>query len=63
MEETIYTWILTKTAGTFLGWSKAIEEPLCGDPDNMQWIKWNKPLPPDIDSVPYKYENGELKAV
>ncbi len=55
MEETIYTFILTKTDGTYLGWSKAKEEKEAGD--GMQWIEWNKPLPDDIDSegVVYKY--------
>jgi hypothetical protein len=62
-EEIIYTFILTKTDGTYLGWSKAKEIPPCGDTDNMSWVEWNKPLPDDIDTVQYKYENGELKAV
>ena len=61
MEEIIYTYILTKTDGTYLGWSKAPSVTKAGD--GMQWQEWNKPLPEDIDSVQYKYENGELKAV
>jgi len=61
MEEIIYTYILIKTDGTYLGWSKAKTEKTAGD--GMQWIEWNKPLPEDIDTVQYKYENGELKAV
>ena len=65
MEEIIYTWILTKPDGTYLGWSKAVDEPPCGDPENMQWIEWNKPLPKDIDSASYiyDYDTKELKAV
>lgn len=61
MKEIIYTYILIKTDGTYLGWSKAptVKEAA----DGMQWIEWNKPLPGDIDSVQYKYENGELKEV
>lgn len=80
MEEIIYTYILIKTDGTYLGWSKAKTEKPAGD--GMQWIDWKtealddegniikdsennpimvgKPLPEDIDSVQYKYENGEL---
>ena len=61
MEEIIYTYILIKTDGTYLGWSKAETEKPAGD--GMQWIEWGKELPEDIDTVPYKYENGELKAV
>ena len=63
MEETIYTYFLIKTDGTYRGWSKAINKPPCGDPDNYEWISWNKPLPEDIDTVQYKYENGELIAI
>jgi len=59
-EEIIYTYILTQIDGTYLGWSKAPTEPPNGDTVNMQWIEWNKPLPEDIDTVGYKYENGEL---
>ena len=60
-EEIIYKHILIKDDGTYLGWSKAKTEKPAGD--GMQWIERNKPLPEDIDTVPYKYENGELKAV
>ncbi len=60
MEETIYTFILTKTDGTYLGWSKAETEKSAGD--GMEWIEWNKPLPDDIDAdgVVYMYKDGEL---
>ena len=60
MEETIYTFILTKTDGTYLGWSEAKKEKPAGE--GMQWIEWNKPLPPDIDAegVVYKYKDGKL---
>lgn len=51
MEETIYTFILTKTDGTYLGWSKAKEVKKAGD--GMKWIEWNKPLPDDIDEKEY----------
>lgn len=61
MEETIYTYILIKTDGTYLGWSKAEKEKPAGK--DMEWIKWNKELPEDIDIVEYKYKNGELKRV
>ena len=53
-EEIIYTFILTKTGGTYLGWSKAKEEKPAGD--GMQWHEWNKPLPEDIDEREYTLE-------
>ena len=28
--------------------------------DGYYFVEWNKPLPEDIDSVQYKYENGAL---
>ena len=58
MEEIIYTHILTKTDGTYLGWSKALVEKPAGD--GMQWIEWNKPLPEDIDTESYTYVEGNL---
>ena len=57
-EEIIYTYILIKTDGTYLGWSKAPEVKKAGD--GMEWIEWNKPLPEDIDSKEYKLVKGEL---
>ncbi len=58
MEERIYTHILTKTDGTYLGWSKAESEKPAGD--GMQWETWNKPLPEDIDTGNYTYIDGDL---
>ena len=58
MEEIIYTYILIKTDGTYLGWSKAKTEKQAGD--GMQWIEWNKPLPEDIDTSTYKLVGGAL---
>ena len=67
MKEIIYSFILCKIDGTYLGWSKAEEMPPCGDPKNMQWHKWGKGLPADIEEARdengnslYKYVNGEL---
>jgi hypothetical protein len=71
VNEIIYTWILIKKSdNTYLNSHRQIEKPKYGnnghetdsDPD-VEWIEWNKPLPDDIDTVPYKYEDGELKAV
>lgn len=56
-----YTYILIKTDGTYLGWSKAEKEIKAGA--GMEWIKWNKELPEDIDTAKYKYTNGKLKVV
>ena len=60
MEETIYTYLLIKKDGTYLGWSRALDTPPCGDPDNLEWVEWNKPLPEDIDQRSYTFNNGEL---
>lgn len=63
-EETIYTFILTKTDGAYLGWSKAKEEKPAGD--GMQWIEWNKPLSDEVlQAEPGKvvYKDGELEVV
>ena len=60
-DETIYTYILIKTDGTYLGWSKAKDEKPAGA--GMKWIEWGKELPEDIDTADYKYKNGELKKV
>ena len=69
--EIIYTYILIKTDGTYLGWSKAngakiSEESSETAPsgikagDGMQWIEWNKPLPEDIDTSTYNLVGGTL---
>ena len=59
---TLYTFILIKEEdNNYLGWSKAPTVKKAGD--GMRWVEWNKPLPEDIDTIPYKYGNGELKAV
>ena len=57
-DEIIYTYILIKKDGTYLGWSKAKTEKPAGD--GMKWVEWDKPLPEDIDTTQYKYKNGEL---
>ena len=58
MKETLYTYILIKTDGTYLGWSKAPSVEPAGA--GMQWIEWNKPLPEDIDSSTYNLVGGTL---
>jgi len=59
-----YVWILiVKSNGIVCNYSRALDRPKCHDEIKFEWIKWGKPLPDDIDSVVYKYENGELKAV
>lgn len=57
-DKIIYTYILIKTDGTYLGWSKAKTEKTAGD--GMKWVEWNKSLPEDIDSMQYKYKNKTL---
>ena len=61
MEKTIYTFILCKEDGSYLGWSKAKDEIESGE--DMQWVKWDKTLPDDIDSIEYKYIKGKLKRI
>lgn len=58
-EETIYTYILTKTDGTYIGWSRAEEEKPAGH--GLKWHKWGKPLPVDIGYTKYKLSSGKLK--
>ena len=61
MEEIIYNWILIeKETGTYIGWSKAINEPNCSGPNYMDWVEWGKELPDDIDGGGYKLIDGEL---
>jgi hypothetical protein len=60
-EEIVYTYILIKTDGTYLGWSKAEKEETAGD--GMEWIEWGKELPIDIDIKPFKYEDGAIKEI
>ncbi|MHA1470475.1 MAG: ASKHA domain-containing protein, partial [Candidatus Asgardarchaeia archaeon] len=49
-EAVIYTYILIKKLDNkYLGWSKAKTEKPAGD--GMEWIKWDKELPEDIDTV------------
>ncbi len=62
MEEKIYNWLLVKKDGTWNGSynAEAKLKPFCGDSKNYEWIKWNKPLPDDINSVSYKYVDGNL---
>lgn len=61
MEEIIYKWILiNKMSGKFYDKHNSEAIPRNGEPNKIEWIEWNKPLPKDIDRVQYKYENGEL---
>ena len=56
-----YTWILIKKEdGKYLGWSKAKDKPLCGEPDKLEWVEWRKELPENIDTGNYKYNKGKL---
>ena len=57
--EIIYTLILIKEDGTYLGWSKAKVEKPAGE--GMEWVEWNKTLPEDIDMKSYTLKDGELK--
>lgn len=74
MEE--YKWILiNKQTGEFYCPHNSETIPRNGQPDKIEWIDWNKPLPEDIDTKLYTVseleewytdnydENGELKAV
>ena len=66
MEDKIYKSILIlESDNSYLGFNPS-HNPDPNEPDigaGMKEIEWNKPLPEDIDSVQYKYENGTLKAV
>ncbi len=58
-EETVYTYILIKASDkTYLGWSKAPAEKKAGT--GMKWVKWNKPLPHDIDEKSYILKGSKL---
>lgn len=50
IKKDIYNWLLVKKDGTWNNlWSKSIDKPQCGEPDKLEWIEWNKPLPNMID--------------
>lgn len=35
------SWILIKKAtGLYMGWSKSVTKPECGQPDDFEWIDW-----------------------
>ena len=56
-----YNWILViKKTGKYLGWSKSEKAPACGEPDKLDWIKWDKELPEDIDDNEYFLKKGKL---
>ena len=60
-EEILYNWILIyKADGKYIGWSKAIDIPPCGEPDKLEWVEWGKELPEDIEEKVYCYQDGEL---
>lgn len=66
MEERIYKSLLIKESNnTYMGFepTKNLDPDLPDIGAGMYEIAWNKPLPEDIDSLQYKYENGELEAV
>ena len=57
----MYTWILIKKEdGKYLGWSKAVGIPACGEPDVLEWVEWNKALPIGIDDIETYYKSGTL---
>lgn len=65
-EEKIYNWLYLKKDGSWGGSFNADAKlkPFCGDPDNYEWIKWNKPIPDEIlqaEPGTVKYEKGEVK--
>lgn len=61
IEENTWKWILiNKSTKEYYSKHNSETIPRNGDPDKIEWIEWNKPLPEDIDTVGYKYENGEL---
>jgi len=61
MEEQIYRFILIKKVGNrYMTWVNA-KEPKCAEPEIYEWVGWNKPLPDDIDTIQYKYIDGELE--
>jgi len=67
-ENETYNWLLIKKAnGAYLGWSKAEDEPPCGEPDLLEWVQWGKELPEDIDEdlnpEPIKANPVAIKAV
>ena len=56
-----YTWVLIKKKNSeYLGWSKAKDKPLCGEPDKLEWVEWGEKLPKDIETEKYLYKNGKL---
>ena len=69
----IYTWILIdKKTGKFYMGHRAVEKPVFGNNgkdtkthDKLDWIEWNKELPPDNDSdeVSYIYDKKKKELV
>ena len=59
IEKETYNWILIKKSGEYMSWSKSLTEPPCGEPDILEWIKWDKELPEDIDTADYWVERLE----
>jgi len=50
MSDILYNWVLIwKATGNYQSWSKSVNKPHCGDPDNLEWIEWGKELPEDIE--------------
>jgi len=50
-EKETFNWLLIKKEnGAYLGWSKAEDEPPCGEPDLLEWVTWGEELPEDIDA-------------
>ena len=61
-EKQTYNWLLIKKEnGAYLGWSKAENEPPCGEPELLEWVPWGKELPEDIDAeLTYTLKKGKL---
>lgn len=66
MEEITWRWILiNKESGKYYDNHNSEATPRNGDPDKIEWIEWNKPLPEDVGFISYVYdfEIKELKVV
>lgn len=58
VEEKIFNWILIrKDTQIYIDWANGIK-PNVGEPDLLEWIEWNKPIPPDAgqEGVGYIYD-------
>ena len=57
MEENTWKWLLiNKLTGQYYSKHNSEGIPRNGEPDKIEWIEWNKPLPEDIDLASYVYD-------